>query len=136
MTYGQNLPIFHTPSSPMTEDQVERCVERYMDRADAALMRGDATQAEYDAWTNALSRWADRHTTRWSPALTLNTAKAWVIAQHAALGEAADVEGCGFIERDTVRLNVSIEARNGAKSCCQWDVFEDTSGALRGFYIA
>lgn len=60
--YGQNLPIFHTPHERMTEDAAERWAERYTDRADRAFVRGDATQAQYDAWTRALSAWIERHT--------------------------------------------------------------------------
>lgn len=60
--YGRNLPIFHTPAGPMTEDAAERAAERYMDRADRALLAGLATRSEYDAWTRALDAWTRRHT--------------------------------------------------------------------------
>ena len=60
--YGRHLPTFHTPDAPMTEAEAERHAERYMDRADKVLLRGDATQAQYDAWTRALEAWVKRHT--------------------------------------------------------------------------
>lgn len=41
-----------------SEEKIERHVERLMDLADAILMRGDFTQAEYDAWTKRLDVWA------------------------------------------------------------------------------
>lgn len=44
----------------MTEDQIERAVERNMDGYDRALMAGRLTQAEYDAKVKALSAWADQ----------------------------------------------------------------------------
>lgn len=60
--YGRHLPLFPTlysrPDFPLTEDRIEREVERLVDRADAAFMAGKATQAEYDAWNIALNRWA------------------------------------------------------------------------------
>jgi len=44
---------------PLTEDQIERQVERFTDRADAAFMAGKLTQAEYDARMKEISLWAD-----------------------------------------------------------------------------
>jgi hypothetical protein len=61
--YGLYLPIFPTLYGAVTEDRLERCVERLMDRADAALMSGRATQQQYDSWCAALSRWADAQRT-------------------------------------------------------------------------
>ena len=43
----------------MTEEQIERRVESYMNAADKALMRGSMTQAEYDKHVKAIHRWAD-----------------------------------------------------------------------------
>lgn len=43
----------------MTEEQIERRVESRMDSLDARLMSGRLSQAEYDAETRKLSRWAD-----------------------------------------------------------------------------
>lgn len=43
----------------MTEDQVERRVERMVDLLDAAFMRGDFTQEEYDARMKAVDEWAE-----------------------------------------------------------------------------
>lgn len=60
--YGRNLPLFpvlhHMPDYPLTEDRIEREVERLVDRADAAFMAGRASQDEYDRWNAALNRWA------------------------------------------------------------------------------
>jgi hypothetical protein len=44
----------------MTEEQIERAVERATDRLDARLMNGTLTQAEYDAAIKELSDWADK----------------------------------------------------------------------------
>ena len=60
--YGRHLPIFHTPHGRLSEDAAERAAERYMNRADAALLSGQATQAEYDRWTAALDAWVKRNT--------------------------------------------------------------------------
>lgn len=43
----------------MTEQQIERSVEVKSNAADAALMSGCMTQAEYDAHMKELNRWAD-----------------------------------------------------------------------------
>lgn len=65
-------------------------------------------------------------------ALTLEAAKSYVVAYHAALGEVVDVEGCGLIEVSgaaVVRLNVTA---GGAP--LQWDVWSEPlmGGALYG----
>lgn len=58
--YGLHLPIFPCLDyRPITEDRIERVVERLVDRADAALLDGRATQRQYDAWQKALRDWAD-----------------------------------------------------------------------------
>lgn len=57
--YGSNLPVFPCFYDRPTEDRLERVIERLTDRADAALMAGKATQAQYDAWSTALARFAD-----------------------------------------------------------------------------
>jgi hypothetical protein len=44
----------------MTEEQIERAVERATDRLDAGLMNGTLAQAEYDAAIKSLSDWADK----------------------------------------------------------------------------
>lgn len=57
--YGIHLPIFPLLSYDRpTEAQIERAVERLVDRADAVLMAGNATQAQYDAWFARLNQWA------------------------------------------------------------------------------
>jgi uncharacterized membrane protein len=43
----------------MTEDQIERKVERTTDFIDAQFMAGKLTQDEYDRKMRELSRWAD-----------------------------------------------------------------------------
>ncbi len=45
--------------TPMTEDQIERAVERKTDGLDARFMARKLTQAEYDAEHRAIARWAD-----------------------------------------------------------------------------
>lgn len=42
-----------------TEDRVERVIEGLFNRADAMLMAGTVTQAEYDAWSRALDKWSE-----------------------------------------------------------------------------
>lgn len=44
----------------LTEDQVERQVERMTDRADAAYMAGKMTGAEYKTRMAEIACWADR----------------------------------------------------------------------------
>lgn len=46
--------------SRMTEEQIERSVERKMDALDARLMAGKLTQSEYDAEVSGLHDWATR----------------------------------------------------------------------------
>lgn len=59
--YGLHLPLFPMlyswASNPLTEDRIERTVERVIDRADIALMEGKATQEQYDRWNVALNSW-------------------------------------------------------------------------------
>lgn len=59
--YGLHLPLFPMlyswASNPITEDRIERTVERVIDRADIALMEGKATQDQYDRWNVALNSW-------------------------------------------------------------------------------
>jgi hypothetical protein len=43
----------------MTEDQIERHVERCYDRYDAAFMSGRIDQQAYDTLTRELNMWAD-----------------------------------------------------------------------------
>jgi hypothetical protein len=42
-----------------SEEQIERKVERAIDRLDAALMSGKLTQAEYDVRVKSVNEWAD-----------------------------------------------------------------------------
>lgn len=57
--YGESLPIFPCFYHAPTEDRLECIIERLTDRADNAFLQGKATQAQYDAWTKALSIWSD-----------------------------------------------------------------------------
>ena len=43
----------------MSEDQIERAVERRVDAIDARFMRGEMTQAEYNAAMREVDAWAD-----------------------------------------------------------------------------
>ncbi len=43
----------------MTEDQIERQVERNIDRYDAAFLAGRITQTAYDALMRDVNNWAD-----------------------------------------------------------------------------
>jgi hypothetical protein len=43
----------------MTEEQIERRVERVMDALDAQLMSGSLTQADYDCNVRDLNAWAE-----------------------------------------------------------------------------
>lgn len=43
----------------MTEDMIERIVERRFDSLDARLMRGELHQAEYDQLAKEIAQWAD-----------------------------------------------------------------------------
>jgi hypothetical protein len=59
--YG-NLPIFPTLRDyphPITEDRIERAVERLTDVADHLFMTGGVNQQQYDRWVIALENWAN-----------------------------------------------------------------------------
>ena len=43
----------------MTEDQIERHVEKSIDRYDAAFMAGRIDQQAYDALMREINKWAD-----------------------------------------------------------------------------
>lgn len=57
--YGLHLPIFPCFYDKPSENRLEAVVSRLMDRADSALLSGNATQAQYDAWIKALDRWTN-----------------------------------------------------------------------------
>ena len=61
--YGNHLPIFPTYSEIPCEDYHERIVERLVDRADTAFLKGQCSQEQYDAWFTALKDWADNQQT-------------------------------------------------------------------------
>lgn len=42
----------------MTEDQIERTVERQMDRLDRQLMAGTINQTDYDRCVEVIDEWA------------------------------------------------------------------------------
>lgn len=58
----------------MTEDQIERRVERIMDSLDARLMSGCLSQSDYDQEVKRLRAWAERqyqesrYAGKWKPA--------------------------------------------------------------------
>jgi hypothetical protein len=56
--YGSSLPVFPCFYDKPSEDRLERCIERLTDRADASLLAGKSTQAQYDAWVKALDNWS------------------------------------------------------------------------------
>ena len=58
--YGRHLPIFPTIYDPIPESQLERLIERLMDRADQALLTNKATETQYNSWIKALNSWANR----------------------------------------------------------------------------
>ena len=45
---------------PLTEDQIERKVERHMDYLDRLFIAGEMTQREYDMAVQSLDIWAER----------------------------------------------------------------------------
>lgn len=49
----------------MNEDQLERLIERLVNRADATLMANHVTQAAYDQWMKDLNAWAEAES-KWS----------------------------------------------------------------------
>jgi hypothetical protein len=53
-TYG---PFFGDPDAPMTESQIERRAESYMDRLDRQFTRGDITEAQYNREVKALNKY-------------------------------------------------------------------------------
>jgi hypothetical protein len=52
-TYG---PFFGDPDAPMTEAQIERRAESYMDRLDRQFTRGDITETQYNREVKALNK--------------------------------------------------------------------------------
>jgi hypothetical protein len=51
--------LFLSKGDHMTEDQIERRVERFIDKIDHAFLIGELSQSEYDELTRRISRWAD-----------------------------------------------------------------------------
>lgn len=51
------LPTFF--AERITEDSFERMIEKRIDAADALLMAGKVSQADYDARMRQISTWAD-----------------------------------------------------------------------------
>lgn len=65
--YG-NLPMFPCLDyAPITEERIERAVERLVDAADAIFLKGGATQAQYDRWSRQLNAWATLQVTKIAP---------------------------------------------------------------------
>lgn len=55
---GSYGPFYGDTDAPMTEAQIERKAESYMDRLDRQLMRNEITQTVYDREVKALNKWA------------------------------------------------------------------------------
>ena len=55
---GSYGPFYGDTDAPMTEAQIERKAESYMDRLDRQLMRNEITQTVYDREVKALDKWA------------------------------------------------------------------------------
>ena len=59
--YGYHLPIFPTIyRDDEREAWVERAASRLTDTADRVFLEARCTKEQYDAWTLALDRWAER----------------------------------------------------------------------------
>jgi hypothetical protein len=69
----------------MTEDQIERMVEKMVDRADALFMSGRLTQAQYDARMAEIAQWADNQRT--PDITTMDAAKVFSQACHGVGAE-------------------------------------------------
>lgn len=56
------MPVYSSKGASvmLTEDQIERHVERMIDRLDVRFVRGALTQAEYDLRMRAIDDWAQR----------------------------------------------------------------------------
>lgn len=68
-----------------------------------------------------------------APTLTLESAKAYVTAYHHKCGATAvDVEGCGFVDAQTVRLNVTTTDAQGEREPFTWDVWIEPGVGLYG----
>ena len=65
--YGK-LPLFPALYGPLSEERIERMVERLTDIGDAIFMRGDATCEQYAAWVKQLNRYADKLLAEWRAA--------------------------------------------------------------------
>lgn len=61
----------------MTEEQIERCVEREIDKLDARFMRSDMSQAEYEGNYRLIDRWA-----RYQYSVALDQSGVWTEVQH------------------------------------------------------
>lgn len=63
--YGRHLPMFpvlySTPDDPLTEERIQRELERMVERAETAVSEGKADEWQYDLWRMALTRWAEFH---------------------------------------------------------------------------
>jgi hypothetical protein len=57
--YGK-LPLFPALYGEITEERIERMVERMFNVGDAIFTNGDATQEQYDAWSDMLGNYANR----------------------------------------------------------------------------
>lgn len=78
----------------MTEDQIEREVERQFDRLDARLMAGKLSQVEYDRKSRAIDEWASSQYAK---------AAAWVIENIPRAERTLTVDGYVARVRDMTR---------------------------------
>lgn len=53
--------LYATPDDPLTEERIQRELERMVRRAEEALERGRANDRQYELWRMALARWAEFH---------------------------------------------------------------------------
>jgi hypothetical protein len=56
--FGPHMPCFLAFEGPITEDRLERTIEKLCNAADAAYMAGKATTEQYEGWYEALSDWS------------------------------------------------------------------------------
>ena len=78
----------------MTEDQIEREVERRMDALDARLMRGAISQHDYDREVHLLNRWAWIQLERRQDAIEAKKEAPTFATELTPAGEQSVIPGC------------------------------------------
>lgn len=62
LSAGNSPAINHRKEPPeMTEDQIERTVERVMDALDARFLKGEISEEQYSSEIEALDLWAEEN---------------------------------------------------------------------------